>query len=360
MIKNIFSKFFGKIKEHYKLIVIGVVILFSFLFFVLPRVRAYIEGPAAQYETTSVKKGDIIQSLSASGEIEAERQVTLKFQASAQLAWVGVKEGDYVQKWQAIASLDVREVEKNLKKKLLAYTEERWDFEQSREDYGVEGVPIESVGVLTEAERRILEKAQFDLESAVLDVEIQDLAKKLATLVTPIEGIVVNIETPIAGINITPATAEFIIADPREMKFVAKVDESDIGQVKIGQDIEIILDAYLEDVFKGIIQKISFSAVTTSGGGTAFEVEILLPENEKEKFKVGMNGDVEIIISSAEDTLTVPNETIIEKKGQKSVKIIEGKDVIEVEVETGIESETKTQILKGLAEGQTIITGEKK
>jgi len=360
MIKNIFSKLVEIIKQRYKLIIVGGAILLVFFFFVLPRVKAYREGPAAQYETAKVKKEEIAKTVSASGEIMAERQATLRFQTSAQLIWVGVKEGDKVKKWQAIASLDVREVEKNIKKKLLAYLNERWDFEQSRDNYGVEGVSIESVGILTEAERRILEKAQFDLDSTVLDVEIQDLAKKLATLVTPIEGIVVDIETPIAGINITPATAEFIIADPSEMKFVARVDESDIGQVEIGQDVEIVLDAYLEDVFEGLIQKISFSAVTTSGGGTAFEIEILLPENEEEKFKVGMNGDVEIIISSAEDILTVPVGAVIEKNGEQFVKAIEGRNIIEVEVKTGIESETKTQILEGLNEGQIIVTGEKK
>lgn len=360
MIKNLFLKLLEKIKEHYKPIIVGGVILLVFPLFVLPRVKAYLEGPTAKYETTKVKRGDITKTVSASGEIMAEKQVTLRFQTSAQLVWVGVKEEDKVKKWQAIASLDVREVEKNIKKKLLAYMNERWDFEQSMEDYGVEGVPIEKVGVLTEAERRILEKAQFNLDSAVLDVEIQDLAKTLATIYSPIDGIVTDIETPIAGVNITPATAEFIIADPSEMKFVANVDESDIGQVKIGQDVEIILDAYLDEVFDSTVKKISFSAVTTSGGGTAFPVEMTLPENLEQKFKVGMNGDVEIIISSAEEILTVPTEAVIEKNGKKFVKIIEGRDIIEVEVETGIESETRTQILKGLAEGQTIITGEKK
>ena len=73
-----------------------------------------------------------------------------------------------------------------------------------------------------------------------------------------------------------------------------------------------------------------------------------------------MNGDTEIIISSAKDILTVPNKAVIEKNGKKLIKIVEGKNITEVEVETGIESETKIQILKGLVEGQTIITGEKK
>jgi HlyD family secretion protein len=360
MIKSFLSILLKKLKQFYKLLLVAGIIFFVFIFFVLPRVKAYVEGPVAQYETTKVKKGDITQSISASGQIEAERQVDLKFQTSGQLVWVGVKEGDKVKKWQAIASLDKREIEINIKKKLLAYMNERWDFEQSSEDYGVEGIPIEAKGTLTEAERRILEKAQFDLDSTVLDVEIQDLAKKLATLISPIEGIVTHIDVPLAGVNITPATATFTIADPSEMKFVANVDESDIALVKIGQKVEISLDAFLEETFTGEVNKISFAAVTTRGGGTAFPVEILLPENLEERFRVGMNGDVEIIISQVDDVLKVPSSAIIETDGQTKIKTFEGKSIKEIEVKTGLESENETQILESLTEGQLIIIGEKK
>jgi RND family efflux transporter MFP subunit len=354
------SWFLGRLRRFWKPILALAVLFFVLVVFVLPRIQTYLAGPAAKYETAKVKKEDITSSISASGQIEAEKQVTLKFQASGQLVWVGVKEGEMVNKWQAIASLDVREVEKNIRKKLLAYMSERWDFEQSMEDYGVEGVPIESVGVLTEAERRILEKAQFDLDSSVADVEIQDLAKKLATIYSPIEGIVTDIEAPIAGVNITPATAEFTIADPSEMKFVANVDESDIGETRVGQKVEITLDAFLDEIFSSEVEKIAFASITTRGGGTAFPVDITLPENLEQMFKIGMNGDVEIIISQVKEALTVPAEAIIEKRGEKFIKLIENKTIKEVAVETGVESETKVQILKGLTEGQVIITGEKK
>lgn len=354
------SWFLSKLRRFWKPILALVILLFVTVVFVLPRTQAYLAGPVAKYETAKVKKEDITSSISASGQIEAERQVTLKFQASGQLVWVGVKEGDMVKKWQAIASLDVREVEKNIKKKLLDYMNERWDFEQSMEDYGIEGIPIEKKGTLTDAEKRILEKAQFDLDNAVLDVEIKDLAKKLATIHSPIDGIVTDIEAPIAGVNITPATATFTVADPSEMKFVANVDESDIGEIRIGQKGEIALDAYLDELFESEVGKISFSAITTRGGGTAFPVHIILPENDEEKFKVGMNGDVEIIVSQVKEVLTVPIEAIIERKGIKLVKLVEERTINEVEVETGVESETKIQILTGLDEGQVVVTGEKK
>ncbi len=353
-----FKKLIPLIKNH-KLaaFLIGLVLLIALS--VIPRrINSYLQGPAEQYETTKVRKEDLLQTISASGEIEAENQVTLKFQTSGLLAWVGVKEGDWVEKWQAIASLDKRQLENTLKKELNDYMNERWDFEQGREDYNVSTGPLEKY-TLTNEVRRILEKAQFDLNNSVIDVEIADLTKKWATLISPIAGIVTNIEEPIAGVNITPATAEFIIADPSEMKFVANVDESDISEIREGQKVIISLDAYPEEELEGEVVKIGFAAITTSGGGTAFTVEILLPTNVDQRFKVGMNGDVEIILASREEVLTLPLEAVKTKEGQTYVQIIEGREIKEVTVKTGLSSETRIEIMEGLTENQVVIIDKK-
>jgi multidrug efflux pump subunit AcrA (membrane-fusion protein) len=171
---------------------------------------------------------------------------------------------------------------------------------------------------------------------------------------------VIDLEAPVAGVNITPATAEVIIADPTVMKFVANVDETDVGQVSLGQKVIISLDAYPDEEIEGQISKIAFSAVSTTGGGTAFPVEIVLPANLDQKFKVGMNGDTEILVKSRAEILTVPSRAITQRNGDSFVQVIENRKVKEVEVKLGIENDTKTQVLEGLKEGQIVITGEKK
>lgn len=347
------------IKAHKIAAIIGSIILLIAILTVPKRITSYLKGPTEKYKTAKVKKQNLLQTISTSGKIQAENQVTLKFQTSGKLAWVGVKEGDFVHKWQAVASLDKQELKKKLKKELNDYMNERWDFEQGRETYEVTTDDLDRY-TLTNEIRRILEKAQFDLNNTVIDVELADLTEKLATIVSPIDGIVTKIESPIAGVNITPATAEFTIADPSTMKFVANVDESDIGEIKIGQKVTISLDAYSEEEFEGKVDKIAFASITTRGGGTAFPAEILLSENINQKFKVGMNGDAEIILASREEVLTVPLEAIKRKKGKTYVQVIEEKKTKEIEVEIGIEGETKAEITKGLFENQVVITGKKK
>lgn len=347
------------IKTHKIAAIIGSIIFLIAILTVPKRATSYLKGPTEKYKTAKVKKQNLLQTISTSGKVQAENQVTLKFQTSGKLAWVGVKEGDDVKQWQAIASLDKQELKKKLKKELNDYMNERWDFEQGRETYEVTTDDLDRY-TLTNEIRRILEKAQFDLNNTVIDVEIADLTEKLATIVSPIDGIVTKIESPIAGVNITPATAEFTVADPSTMKFVANVDESDIGEIRIGQKVITSLDAYSEEEFEGKVGKIAFASITTSGGGTAFPVEILLSENINQKFKVGMNGDAEIILASREEVLTVPLKAIKRKKGKTYVQIIEEKKTKEIEVEIGIEDETKAEITKGLSEDQVVITGEKK
>ncbi|MBL7150521.1 efflux RND transporter periplasmic adaptor subunit [Candidatus Microgenomates bacterium] len=304
-----------------------------------------------EYKTTKVIKKDLIKTVSASGEVESKTEVTLKFQASGRLAWIGVKEGDKVKKWQAIASLDKRELEKTFQKYANDYLKERWDFEQTQEDYQ----ETKERRLVTDAIQRILDEAQFDLNKAVLDYEIRDLAVKFATLFSPIDGIVTHVDASVTNVNITPATAAFIIADPDEMIFKANVDEVDIGNASEGQKAILTLDAYPEEEIEGEITQVSFSAVSTRGGGTAFPVKIRLPENKNLKFKIGMNGDIEIILEKKEDVLAVPLSAVMEKNDKHYVFLVKNGIAKKQEIKTGLETDTEIEILEGINEKDELI-----
>ena len=318
---------------------------------VVPKIRSRNKEPVA---TTKVKRKTIQKVISASGKIKSEKEIELKFQTSGKLAWVGVKEGDFVKQWQAIASLDKRELEKKLEKSLHDYTKERWDFEQEREDYDVSADNLDRYTLSNEA-RRILEKNQFDLEKAVLDTELKDIALKYATLVTPISGIVTRVDTPVAGINITPAKAVFVVAAPNEVVFEANIDEVDISQIKKGQKVVLSLDAHPEEEIGSRVEKISFTATTTRGGGTAFTVQASLPENQNLRFKLGMNGDAEILLQEKENVLVVPSETIMKKGKKYYVFVVKNGVARKQTVKIGLETETETEILDGVLEKEEVI-----
>lgn len=332
------------------LFLIVLLILAGFGFFKIIQKR--LQRSQQKQQVVEVERGDIQRTLSLSGRIDAHQRVTLKFQTSGLLSWVGVKEGDWVRRGQAIASLDRRELKKTLEKKMNDYLKARWDWEQAREDYSYKERWFE----LSDEVKRILEKNQFDLNKAVLDVELADLALRLSTITTPIEGIVTKVDTPFAGVNITPATAKFEVVNPKTVYFSAEVDEEDIGKLKEGMGAKITLDAYQNKVFEGKITKIHFSPVSTSGSPSyQVEIDFLNVDNNDLKFRLGMEGEAEVVVASAKNVLTLPTEAIkgeeqkwvwlIDKKGKKR----------KVRVELGLESEDKVEVKSGLREGERVL-----
>lgn len=326
-----------------KMLILLVILSILFLGGFLIRSRN-AKAIASKVQTVEVKRTDFIKLVSSSGKTLADQSVDLKFQTSGKLAWVRVKEGDIVKAYQAIAGMDSREVKKNLEKALRDYSSERNDFEQQRQDQA-----------LTDTMRRILQKNQWDLEKSVLDVELKHLAFEYATLISPIAGIVTHIDTPVAGVNITPASAVFHIANPESIVFEANVDEMDIGDVSLGLEATMYLDAYPESSFSGVISFISYSSEQSSGGSTVFPVKISF-RTPPDTIRIGLNGDVKIIVKRIDNVLTVPLAAIREENGSQYVyKKMKGA-IENVAVETGLPSEDEIIILSGLDEGDAVVT----
>jgi membrane fusion protein, macrolide-specific efflux system len=310
------------------------------------------KSPEELYVLQVVKKKDLTQTVSASGSIQSETQVDLKFQTAGQLSWVGVKEGDYVNQWQAIASLDQRALKKTFEKYLYDYSKERNDFEEAKQETYGEGTDI------TDTIKRILQKNQWDLSKAVLDVELYDITVKYSTLVTPIKGVVTHIDNPVAGVNITAATSVFTVADPASLEFVAKVDEVDIGDLEASQSAQIILDTYPDEPIDTYISSIDFASSTDSSGSTIYLVKFKIQNPDLSHYRLGMNGEVIITTSQKEDVITVPYQSLLEN-GDTQVQVIENDEVVKTKVTTGIVGEDDVEITSGLNSGQTIVVSKK-
>lgn len=292
--------------------------------------------------TTTVKRGDLAETLTISGKINAGEDVVLRFQTSGLLTWVGVKEGDQVKKYQGIASLDQRELQKNLTKYLQTYNKTRNDFEDTKDTY--------KSAVITDSIKRILENSQFDLNSSVLDVEIKDLALKFANLWTPIEGIVVRAESPVAGVNITPSQAEFEIINPAGIYFSAAADQTEVTKLSASQEGILKLDAFPDQEISGSITNISFTP-DTSETGTVYDVKFIFPkDNAYSRYRLGMTGDLTFILNKKTNVLYLPIKFVKSESGNKYVNLLNNK----TKVTTGLETDSDIEITSGLTDGQIV------
>lgn len=333
-----YLSFFKNLRHHKRriLFILIPVIILAFIFW--PK-------PPKPIETQTVKIADITESLSATGNVDAT-SVNLTFLTGGKLAYLGVKKGDAVKEGQVIATLDQRTVQKNLEIQMRAYAKERDAFEKTKND-NHDHTPANA---LSDDMRRILQNSQYDLEDAVASVELQDLAKQQSVLISPIAGVVTRADVDTAGINIG-ATTTFTVADLSESTFNIDIDEADIAKVKVGQQVNILLDAYPDKTITVPVKSIDFASHTTSTGGTVYTVEIILPAQTALQYRIGMNGDAEIITNEKKHVLTAPLSSIVDDK----FVYVKNKNNFEKRtVKLGLHNDTDAEIASGLNAGEEV------
>ena len=330
-----------KLLKKYWIIIIIALALIGFLFF-------RTQKPATTKKIThhTVKRQTLTQSLTLSGKIDASEKAALRFQTSGRLSWIGVKEGDTVAKYQSLASLDQRDVKAALQKKLNTYLDTRYTFDQTKEDY--------RDVIIDDPLKRILDKSQLGLSSSVVDVEIQQLAVEYANLWTPIAGIVTSIGTKIAGINITPAAAEFTVVNPESIYLSVTADQSEVSKMHKGMLANLTFDAFPDDQLVGSVSAIAFTP-KAGESSTVYEVNVSLPvTNSDYKYRIDMTADALFTLSEKPNALAIPTSAITTKDGKHTVQKVQGKSTITIPVTVGDEYDTMTEITSGLSEGDVI------
>jgi RND family efflux transporter MFP subunit len=295
-------------------------------------------------ETMKVKKAEIVESLSTTGAVDSVTSADLNFLITGKLVYLGVKKGDMVKKGQTIATLDQRTMQKNLELALKDYAKQRNTFEQTLDDN--QDQPLE------DDLQRVLDNNQHDLDKAVRSVELQTLAKEQSVLTSPIDGIITQADVTAPGVNVTTTTT-FTVADPNQLVFKMDVDEADVGKVQLGQPVKITFDAYSDETINATVDAIDFSSHTTSTGSDVFTVESKLSSNGNVTYRIGMNGDAEIILREKNDVYTVSLGALLDDQ-YVFVKTKDG--FVKKKVTTGIQSDTDVEITSGLTEGEEIAT----
>jgi RND family efflux transporter MFP subunit len=317
--------------------------------FFIYRNQTTVQGKIEIYK---IKKEDLKETLSLSGKIEADEKVNLKFQTSGRLSWVGVKEGDTVKKYQTVATLDQRDLRNRMQKYLNTYSNSRFDFEQTKDDYWNKQYDL-SESVRKSAER-ILKQNQFSLENSVLDVEYQSLSVEYSNLWTPIDGIVTHVSAPFSGVNVTPTGAEFDIVNPKTLYFLVTAEQSDVIKLREGMIGEIILDSYPDQIYEARLYYISF-APKDGETGIVYELRLNLDDKIKKlPLKLGMTGDLDFILREVMNVISVPSRFIKKDNKGDFVQIIKNNNKEKRYVKLGQEIDGKIEIKSGVTSGETI------
>lgn len=299
-VQNIVQNIWIFILRYWWVVLISIVAGAGYFFYLSQTTNA--EDITEEY---IVRSQTVRETISLSGSIDASERVTVAFPQSGRLTWVGVEEGDRVTQYQGLASLDQRRMEKDLQKRLNTFLTTRYNFDQSQDDN--DEYPEEPDNEESDRMRRLIDIAQNNLDNAVLDVEIQALAKENAFLSSPIDGIVTRARHPYPGVDVSTSQVEFEIINPTSIYFAATADQVDVIKLENGMIGDISLDSFVDQEISGSIQNISF--VPLQGEiGTSYEVEVTLGSLNYDKYRLGMTGDVTFTVDEFPDSLAIPSE----------------------------------------------------
>jgi HlyD family secretion protein len=155
------------------------------------------------------------------------------------------------------------------------------------------------------------------------------------------------------------ATSSSIVAVARGLEILAQVPEADLGRIKPGQQVEIVADAYPDQVFKGNVRLIAPEAVVEQGV-TSFQVRIAL-NTGTDKLRSGLNVDLTFLGDRVNNALVLPTVSIVTEKGQTGVLVPDAKNKPQFrEVTIGAQIQNQTQILDGVKEGDRVFVNPPK
>ena len=334
----------------------------------------------AVYTTAEVKRGDVVQKITASGTINPISTVNIGTQVSGIIEEIYVDFNSNVKKGQLLAVIDPQTFEASVDQKQAALNIAKAELEVTKNDivyYKKHLDRIKKLNTSKYSTDKELETAQRDYDNSIAQKALREaqVLQAEATLkqakidleytkiISSVDGVVISREVEVgqtvAASFETPVLFN-VAEDLTKMQIEATVVEADISKVKEGQKVLFNVDSFPNETFEGVVTQVRNEAVTTSNVVT-YEVVISV-NNLEHKFKPGMTANVEIITANEKDILVVPNKALRFSMGddiryqQKGVWILKDGKPQRINVIAGVYDDNNTQITSNeLHEGTEII-----
>jgi len=285
--------------------------------------REAIAKPAPALRLAKIERGDVRQTVSATGTLNAVTTVSVGTQVSGQVAELLVDFNDHVTKGQLLARIDptlaqqaVVDAQANLDKARAQLLQGQRDYARNRE-LTSSGLLARSAFEQSEASFDVA-RAQVKSAQVALDRAGQNLA--YTNIHAPIDGVVVerNVQQGQTVAASLSAPQLFLIAnDLAHMEILAQVGESDIAQIQQGQMVTFSVQALPNQTFKGTVRQVRLQS-TTSDNVVNYTVVIAV-ENAQNKLLPGMTARVELQTQTATNVLKVPNAALRFKPSDEQI-----------------------------------------
>jgi HlyD family secretion protein len=348
--------------------------------------------PSTDVEVTPAKRGEIVEKVSGPGIVYAESSVKISSSVMGRIVDLPVEEGDAVERGQVLLRIDPSQYEASLNRAEAAHHAAlaRLDLAEARlADARLEfdrGTKLHEQSLVSERDldvaRTALAVAEAEVDAAretareaeaALSASADDLDKTV--IVSPISGTVSSLnveqgEIAITGTMNNPGTVLMTISNLGSMEVRAEIDETDVARVRLGQQVEISVDAFPDTLLDGTVSLIGSSSSLARGSGlspderSTFDVKVRV-EDTLAGLRPGMTTTVDIVTGTADSTLYVPLQSLVlretgkdeARKESEGVFVVKDDRAEFVPVTTGISDDVNIEALDGIDEGNPVIIG---
>ncbi|MGC8771117.1 MAG: efflux RND transporter periplasmic adaptor subunit [Brevinematia bacterium] len=284
------------------LIVLVGLVFFYFNFF---RKKEY------NFQTVKIERGEITKTISTTGTLKYIKSVIVYPNIAGIVDKVYVDFNSRVRKGQLLATLNnasykiaLKKAEQNIiqsSNSMINYAKEYKDILKLYE------AGFKSENELSTA-RYNYENAEASYKTALLEYENAKLNYEYSFITCPIDGIIVN-KAIDSGTNVTTTTPLFIVASGlNELEIEALVDETEIGNVKVGLPVSFSVGAFPNKTFSGKVRQIRLNPQTIQN---IVNYTVVIKVDEKEKnLLAGMTASIDIVIESKDNVLKVPSTAL--------------------------------------------------
>jgi HlyD family secretion protein len=299
-------------------------------------------GQEVQVQTSPISRGEIIDSVGASGTLQAEATVQVGSQVSGNIQWLGADFNSIVKKGQVIARLDpslfdaqLQQTNANLSQSRANLTKAQSDLERTKvqlvdanqkfarakelaarqllpaSELDAAKVAVDTAQAGLQSQQATVTQAQAAVSQSQASVHQSEVNLQHTVITAPIDGIVtqrsVDVGQTVAASMQAP-TLFVIAADLTKMQVNANIDEADVGRIRPGQHVTFRVDAYPTDIFDGTVVQIRLQPVVQQNV-TTYGTVIDVP-NQQLKLKPGMTANVKVEIAKRADALRIPNTAL--------------------------------------------------
>lgn len=318
---------------------------------------------AAAVETAQVERMNLTSKVSATGTIRPVDSVEVSPKITARISQVLVKENDRVTAGQTVATLDGKDYQAKYDQAQYKVTNTRLDYERYKMLYD------QGAGT-----KQTLDNAEYEYNTALSNLTAAESDLAETTITAPMSGIVVGEPKPAGAMAVqgnSNPTVIMRIADTSQKQIMAKIDETDIGNIKVGQDATFTVDTYTNRTFTAHVSKISqtdtsntwdtngtstsSSSSSSSSASVIYYYVTLDVDDPDDVLRLGMTARVEINTAEKEDALVVPIAALkTNDNGSYVLRVNASGQTEQVPVTTGIYSDEYVEILSGLSEGDRV------